>query len=435
MYKFLIAGALTALATFSTAQTTVSTGATDNALGPSIAVFTSAEMTPRTIIRIAYIDGSSSNMYSSTTPGTAIVVKDYTSAMSYLGQVSVTISGTSPCYGQPRLSRDGRGVAFIGEDDAIFISHPYFATLSANPYTSSTSVGATAAPYAGISGSTLGASNVLIFGGLGGAPAISNIDDGGFIIVWPDLRHDDDEWVDGPGHTQILIPGYNPLMVWDTNGGTVADVPGTNNATYPAINSDATYVAFCMAGQIYRGYSTSLAWGTGTVDTVSQYSSTLGNDVSDQTAIDGSGAYVVFASDATNLRASDTNAMRDIYVWNSGTLTLPYTDPGSSGGSDCDRPSISPDADWIGFSSTNQNFLSSTVDYGFTSGVYNVYRVQRGTPGSLTLMSRTTGTPIPAVTGDYADVANSGHFVFHTGATGIASGDTRTGADIIYRPN
>lgn len=428
IYSSRIAVALLALTlAISTAlgQTTVSASGSNDAAGSSIAVFTSTEMVPRTIIRIAYVDGISSGA-----PGTAIHIADYTSAMSAIGERTITISAENAAFTRPLLSRDGRGVTFFAPvDDEEFPTTPYFAALASTPYSSTGTVSANAAPYAGMDNASLAQSDSSNLGYDQRPPAISNLNDGTFFIVWED-RHRGDL-----GDFESPYPfGYHPLMVWDTNSNTVSDATDTHEWSEPAISGDGEYLAY-NDGQIRRSHSVSQDWENGTIDTVSRYSSNDGNAPSRHPQIDGSGDYVVFATDATNLRASDTNGMSDIYVWSGGTVTLVYNDPGFSfTGETCANPTISPDGSWIGFESNNTEFLSGSVDYGALGGPF-AYRVERGSPGTLALMSRTSGSPIPARDGALPAVANAGHYVFQTSGTGVASGDTRSGLDIIYRAN
>lgn len=423
MRTFAIFAALAA-ACLSVAQTTVSASASDDAIAPSIAVFTSTEMTPRTIIRIAYVDGCVGGMFG-LDPGTNVYVKDYTSAMSLIGERTITISGTNPRYTQPRLSRDGRGVVFFGSKPLTEPNPtiPFYAALTSTPYSGTGSVSATVAPYGGAtSAGNLGDSSMLFLSARTRPPAISNLTGGKFLIFWQDLLSE-------PIRPPFFF-GYTPIMCWDT-GASVTDISGTNGWMQPAINDNGEYLVYVQGNQVYRSYSTTLAFGSGAITTISQYASTNGNAASSEPNVDASGANIVFQSDATNLRASDTNWMRDVYVWSSGTLSLAYNDPGMFASSYAGLPSISPDGNWIGFESTNEDFHS----YTSSGQTVRAYRVERGSPGTLTLMSRDAGNPINAKGGACADVANNGHFVFETGDSGIASGDTRTGCDIIYRDN
>jgi hypothetical protein len=402
----------------------VSTSPVSNdAVGPSIAVFTSTEQTPRTIIRIAYADGVSSGGL-----GANVYVRDYDSTLSLIGERKIVRSGASPAYTRPRLSRDGLGIVFYSRATSMGAFTPTMAELASTPYSSTGTITGQAASYGGADAeNSLCASTAILTTAMEIPPAISDIDESdNFHIIFRDMC------AETPGEGGP----YTPLMHWEVEfggGQSEDDINGSNGYSQPAINSDATYLVYVNGNQVYRAYSSTVGnWLNGTVTTVSYYSSSNGNAASMHPEIDGPGATVVFASDATNLRANDTSGMRDIYTWTSGGgPVLAYDDPDEDANTSADYPSISPDGGWVGFESSNRNFLSGSVDYNNRLGPF-VYRVEVGDPDSLEIMSYTAGSPILARLGNAAAIANSGRFVFQSGDTGMVDDDDRVGIDIIY---
>ncbi|HVT13975.1 MAG TPA: hypothetical protein VHE55_17055 [Fimbriimonadaceae bacterium] len=464
------------LATWSVAcpaATLVSSSASSDAVGPTMAMFTSTESTPRTIIRVAFVDGVSGGTSS---PGTDIHIRDYDGSMNYLGEHTVLLSGTDSSkrrYTMPNLSRDGLGIVFYGTTNTSYPlpTNVFFASLSSTPYTSSGTVTASSPSYEGAGPvGTLGQSTTLFSNVYARPPAISNKDsNGGFLIVWPDLYAEsvgsggtggsggagllfrsqrnsslsfmyptsapasNDAVLPAPGDPLARLQGtpYTPLMYWDTYSGGNADISGTNNWTEPAVSSDKSVLAFAYQSQIYRATGGRSSWSSNT-SVISQYGGSNGNAASQWPEIDGDGGTIVFSTDATNLRSSDTNSMRDIYYWTSSTgVVLAYNDPGEWAGSSCDYPTISPSGEAMAFQSSNKGFLSSTVNYSNRLGPF-VYYVTVGTPSDLKLWSYSSSSSTDARNATSPCIADTKNMVFQTCDTGLASGDTRSGIDVIY---
>lgn len=420
MKRTLAMSLLCLISTLCLGQTHISSSPVSNdAIAPSIAIFTSTEQTPRTIVRIAYLDGVQGSSLAN-----GMHVRDYDSAMNFIGERTITISGpTTSLFSKPRLSRDGRGLTFFGNteqvDDALH--WPYFRELSTVPYTGSASLVATPAPYAGID----------VVYGLGGStsvstdqymepPGISNYVDGSFHIVFIDMLRE---------NSIPEVEDYIPIMHWDT-GDSVDDIEWSSGCVEPGINGDADYLVFVDGGQVMRAGGSIGDWSS-TLDMCSYYQA-AGNFPSRQPEIDSSGDTVVFISSASNLDPDDSNGIDDVYVWTAANgPQLPYADPGFFSGASTGYASISPDGQYVSFQSTNMNHLASTVDYNTRTGPF-IYRVQVGSPSTLTLISRSNTSRSPvARNGMFSDVANGGHVVFQTADTGLASGDTRSGIDII----
>jgi Tol biopolymer transport system component len=133
--------------------------------------------------------------------------------------------------------------------------------------------------------------------------------------------------------------GYRDTFVRDRQTGTTtlvsknsAGAEGNLPSYEPAITSDGRYVVFQSdATNLAAGDSNAVSdifvrdRQTGTTTLVSKDSAGVeGNGGSNSASISDDGRYVLFASDATNLVADDTNGYRDIFVRDrqTGTTTL-----------------------------------------------------------------------------------------------------------------
>lgn len=140
-------------------------------------------------------------------------------------------------------------------------------------------------------------------------------------------------------------------------------------------------------------------------------------------SISGDGRYVVFASTATDLIASDTNNFEDIFLRDRQTGTTTRISRGPAPGfaetnSGSDMPSISEDGSKVSFRSFATNLVSPATD-----GTPHVY-VYDVASGAIELVSQSTG-------GDQGDfdsmqsrlTANGSHVVFESSAGNLVAGD------------
>jgi hypothetical protein len=100
--------------------------------------------------------------------------------------------------------------------------------------------------------------------------------------------------------------------------------------------------------------------------------SSTGNFASEEASVNFDGRYVAFASDATNLVASDTNAKRDIFIIDRtvGTTVLASTDAaGNQANGVCDWPYLNADGRYVAFQSGATNLVT-----GDTNAVTDVFR-------------------------------------------------------------
>jgi Tol biopolymer transport system component len=150
--------------------------------------------------------------------------------------------------------------------------------------------------------------------------------------------------------------------------GSTSNDESRHSATNPVLSTDGRFVVFSSAG-------TNLVVGdtngqrdvfvkdraTGAVDRISVGTAGAEADgASLDASISGDGRYVAFASHATNLVAGDTNGVEDVFVRDRVTRTttrLSVSDQGVEADADSDRPSISPDGNWVAFESDAHNLV------------------------------------------------------------------------------
>jgi hypothetical protein len=157
----------------------------------------------------------------------------------------------------------------------------------------------------------------------------------------------------------------------------------------------------------------------------------VGNDVSARPAIDASGRYIVFESEATNLASALTTFNRNhIYRKDtlSGEVVLVSSDgSGLEANNDSASPRVSDDGRYVVFESLATNLSSLS-----TGGTRQVY-LKDLADDSVDLVSRdTTGLVVANNSAENPDVSNDGRYiVFESNAANLSVLDT-TGATQIY---
>ena len=175
---------------------------------------------------------------------------------------------------------------------------------------------------------------------------------------------------------------------------------GNGHSQMPQLSSDGRYITFeSSATNLVVGDTNGLRdifvkdMVTGTVDRVNTSSSdTQANGASSNPSITSDGRYVIFASDATNLVRSDTNAVADIFVKerDSGLTRMVSTSRnGELGSSASFNPHISENGQFVTFSSEAP--LVSPDTYGYRD-VF-VATLERYTTPTPTVTPTKTFTP------------------------------------------
>ena len=148
-------------------------------------------------------------------------------------------------------------------------------------------------------------------------------------------------------------------------------------------------------------------------------------------AMSADGRYISFASDATNLVAGDTNALRDIFVHDtsSGTTTLVSvaSDGTQSNGSSRDSV-ISADGRYISFESS-----ATTLVADDTNGTFDIF-LHDNTDGSTIRVSLASdGSESNERSYDPAISADGRYIVFESVADNLVADDSNASADVLLR--
>ncbi|MCA9390367.1 PD40 domain-containing protein [candidate division WWE3 bacterium] len=157
-------------------------------------------------------------------------------------------------------------------------------------------------------------------------------------------------------------------------------------------------------------------------------SGTQGNNASTRNAIDSDGSNIAFASLSNNLVADDTNVYSDIFVFDATTDNVTRVSVDSSGSQAngaSDAPSISADGRYIAFHSAASNLVASD-----TNGVVDVFvhDLQSGTTERVSVDSVGTQANNHSL---YPSISDDGRYVvFESRATNLIAGDTNSAIDI-----
>ena len=158
----------------------------------------------------------------------------------------------------------------------------------------------------------------------------------------------------------------------------------------------------------------------------------------------GDGRYVVFASDGDNLVSSDTNEVRDIFVFDRQTslterVSVSSGNPGTqANGTSCENsprdddivevPSISADSRYVVFSSSASNLVSDD-----TNGLRDVFVRDRVKHTTTRISVSSSGTQANGVCYYPSVSANGNRVVFVSDATNLVTGDTNEAPDVFLR--
>ncbi len=214
---------------------------------------------------------------------------------------------------------------------------------------------------------------------------------------------------------------------------------GASTSYAPAISADGRYVAFSSAASNLVASDTNGMTDVfvrdrqaGTTERVSV--DDAGNEAGDasyEPAISADGRYVVFRSTASNLVAGDTNGLMDIFVrdrQNSTTSRVSMSSAGAQGNGSSYEPAISGDGRLIAFRSSASNLVS-----GDTNGVSDIFirDTQAGTTTRASVSS--TGSQGNGASYEAALSAGGGFVAFRSHASNLVSGDTNATDDVFVR--
>jgi hypothetical protein len=159
----------------------------------------------------------------------------------------------------------------------------------------------------------------------------------------------------------------------------------------------------------------------------------IANGASFNPAVSADGRFVAFASDATNLVAGDTNAVRDVFLRDRQTGTTTRISRSVFGGQAnglSDNPAINADGSWVAFESLASNLDAGPVLLG--GAVRSVYLVHVAT-GAVFVCSFNYAAVDgePNASSFRPSISDNGRTVaFESLASNIVSGDTNAVRDV-----
>gem|GEM_PF-961074 len=259
----------------------------------------------------------------------------------------------------------------------------------------------------------------------------------------PELGRIQVNWAD-PADADLAVV----RLYWKREGATLihgpVDVPaGVQTAWVDGLLNDASYefrfVTIDADGNEGSAFAAPAATKSGVY--ISRITSPPDGSVlsggSDSADVSDDGRYVVYASDAANLTAGDTNGFSDIFLYDRVTEETRLISRGP-GGAQADGQSLAPvisgDGRWIAFSSEASNLV-----VGDMNGVSDIFLYDRSLDGqsefdapgntALTRISLSSGEPdgdshAPAINADGSIVA------FGSEAANLLAEDADTNGDI-----
>ncbi len=252
----------------------------------------------------------------------------------------------------------------------------------------------------------------------------------------------------------------NDVFLFDRDTGVTVRVSPTANITWtngiqaqsPAISADGGTVVFrSNASNLIPGITDANGSSddiylydrpTDTLSLVSHNSAnpntTVLNGGAQAPLVSGDGRYVVYAANATNAVAgqSDANGAADVFLYDrtSDTAVLVSHSSGgaaTSGNAASQSPAVSTDGRFVAFASMATNLVAGQTD---TAGTWDVFLFDQVT-GAVTLVSRTaaSATTAAGVLSQVPALSADGRFVAYASAsTSLVAGqvDTNAAADV-----
>jgi Tol biopolymer transport system component len=374
---------------------------------------------------VAFASGST-NLVPGDTNGVAdVFVRDTVAAT--IERISVSTAGTEAAAASatPSISEDGRYVAFASTADNLVAGDTN--TLS-DIFVRDTVADTTVRVSVNSAGQqATGAST---------EPSISG--DGRY-VVFTSLAAD---LVVGDGNSasdvfvRDLVAGTTSRLSVDAGG---ADADGASSQ--PKIAADGRYVAFVSDATDLVTGDTNAARDvfvrdlqTSSTERVSVRSTGSQGDLSSEgPAISADGQFVSFYSLASNLVASDTNAVRDVFVRDRVASTtirasVSSSNAQSNGGSFAFGNALSADGRYLVFWSSGSNLVT-----GDSNGQFDVFRRDL-IAGTTIAVSVSESLALGNGLSENAVISGDGRFVvFNSLATNLAAGDTNGLRDTFQR--
>ncbi len=237
--------------------------------------------------------------------------------------------------------------------------------------------------------------------------------------------------------------GLTDVFVRDLQAGTTTRVSvrtsgsEANGVSYePSISGDGRFVAFQSNASNLVGGDTNGAADimvrdlrAGTTARVSvRTNGDQANGDSSSAAISSDGHVVALRSNASNLVASDTNAVADIFVRDRQrhtTARMSVRTTGTEADDQSSVPAISADGRFVAFGSQASNLVS-----GDTNGAFDVFMHDRGA-GTTKVVSVSSGGALGDGASAQPEMSADGRWVvFRSAATDLAGLDTNNADDI-----
>jgi len=180
--------------------------------------------------------------------------------------------------------------------------------------------------------------------------------------------------------------GKNDIFVKDTLTGSTSRVSTgigsepNGDSYYPDISADGRYVAFrSTATNLVAGDSNGaddifvkdMTTGATVLASASQDGAIADKGTDGAPNISDDGRYVAFESKASNLTEGDTNGQSDIFrkdIQSGAIIIMSIGQDGSAGNGASTKPSLSPDGNFVSFTSSSNNLMP-----GDTNGLSDIF--------------------------------------------------------------
>ena len=216
---------------------------------------------------------------------------------------------------------------------------------------------------------------------------------------------------------------------------------GNDNSVSPFLDESGNFLVFTSeASNLIQGDTNATAdvfvrnLQTNTLQRISfgNYG-TEANGKSEGFGISADGRYVIFASNASNLIANDTNNVRDIFVRDRQTNTtqrVSLTNEGLESNGASDLAAISADGRYVVFSS-----IASNLVQGDTNDMVDVFvhDLQTGVTERISVANDGTQSNDDSLSPGTAISADGRYVVFYSYASNLVPNDTNDSADIFVR--
>ncbi|MFZ6029544.1 MAG: carboxypeptidase regulatory-like domain-containing protein [Chloroflexota bacterium] len=331
-------------------------------------------------------------------------------------------AGTNPWFyaDMPAISADGRYIAFRSNDDTLIPGDDSLEDV----FIYDTQTDAL---------NLISHTPTRVANCWSGLPSIS--DDGQRVAFWSC----NDEMVDDVFGEQIYF--------WDAQSGGVElasananGEAGADASSLPVISGDGRYIAFASNAANLVPSDTNGSQDIFVRDTLNSTTTLVSladdgspaNEWSSSPAISADGRYIVFASEASNLAADDTNYTRDIFLRDSvgdSTILISRGLDGYSANGFSTSPDISADGRYVTYISSANNLVS-----GDNNGADDVFVYDQDTGETYLLSVDYLEENLGNANSWHAAISGDGQSVgFVSDASNLVAGDTNGSRDVFVR--